>query len=168
MMSYRSSVHFIPVQWFLAELWPLDFELWPNILLSLLFFTMLGDIDLMFGIWVYNDELQIKFTFHSGPMIFGRFMALGLWNLAKYLVVSTLFHYDLRYWLDFWYESVYWWVTDQLWNSFVILNLLLRELKKGETFASLLNIDGGDIRVVPTHLVFILTYSEFCVYFPNL
>jgi len=27
---------------------------------------------------VYNDELQIKFTFHSGPMIFGRVMALGL------------------------------------------------------------------------------------------
>jgi hypothetical protein len=47
------------------------------------FFAMLGDIDLMFGIWVYNDELHIKFTFRSGPMIFGRVMALGLWNLAK-------------------------------------------------------------------------------------
>ncbi len=35
----------------------------------------------------------------------------------------------------------------------VILSLLLRELKKGETFASFLNIHGGDIRVVPTHLV---------------
>jgi hypothetical protein len=29
----------------------------------------------------------------------------------------------------------------------------IKELKKGETFASLLNIHGGDIRVVPTHLV---------------
>jgi hypothetical protein len=37
---------------------------------------MLGDIDLMFGIWVYNDKLQIMFTFRSGPMIFGRVMAL--------------------------------------------------------------------------------------------
>jgi hypothetical protein len=55
---------------------------------------------------IYNDELQIKFTFRSGPMIFGRVMALGLGNLAKYLVVTTLFHYDLKYWLDFWYESV--------------------------------------------------------------
>jgi hypothetical protein len=54
---------------------------------------MLGDIDLIFGIWVYNDELQIKFTFRSSPMIFDQVMALGLWNLAKYL-----FHYDLRYW----------------------------------------------------------------------
>ena len=70
------------------------------------FFAMLGDIDLIFGMWVYNDELQIKFTFRSGPMIFGRVMALGLRNLAKYLVVTTLFHYDLRYWLDFWYEGV--------------------------------------------------------------
>jgi hypothetical protein len=58
---------------------------------------MLWDIDLIFGMWVYNDELQIKFTFCSGPMTFGRVMALGLWNLAKYLVVTTLFHYDLRY-----------------------------------------------------------------------
>jgi len=30
------------------------------------------------------------------------------------------------------------------------------ELKKAETFASLLNIHGGDIRVVPTHLVIFL------------
>jgi hypothetical protein len=62
---------------------------------------MLGDIDLIFGIWVYNNELQIKFTFRSGPMIFGRVMALGFWNLAKYLVVTTFFRYAWRYWLDF-------------------------------------------------------------------
>jgi len=37
--------------------------------------------------------------------------------------------------------------------ALVILSLLLRELKKGETFASILNIHGEDIRVVPTHLV---------------
>jgi hypothetical protein len=61
------------------------------------FFAIFGDIELIFGIWVYNDELQIKFTFRSDPMIFGRVMALGLGNLPKYLVVTTLFHYDLRY-----------------------------------------------------------------------
>jgi hypothetical protein len=38
-----------------------------------------------------NDELQIKLTFRSGPMIFGRVMAFGLWNLAKYIVVTTFF-----------------------------------------------------------------------------
>jgi hypothetical protein len=59
---------------------------------------MLGDIDLIFGIWLYNDELQIKFTFRSGPVIFGRILALWLWNLAQYLVVTTLFHYDLISW----------------------------------------------------------------------
>ena len=31
MMSYRSSLHFVLVQWFLAELWPLDFEILSNI-----------------------------------------------------------------------------------------------------------------------------------------
>jgi hypothetical protein len=119
----------------------------------------ISDIDLIFGMWVYNDQLQIKLAFRSGPMIFGRAMALelwnlakylvvttffamlrdidltfcmrvynhklqtnveiqsgwiifckltavGLWNLAKYLVVPTFFYYDLRYWLDFWYVSV--------------------------------------------------------------
>jgi hypothetical protein len=27
--------------------------------------AMLGDIDLIFDLWVFNDELQIKFTFRS-------------------------------------------------------------------------------------------------------
>ena len=52
---------------------------------------MLGYIDLIYGIWVYNDELQINCTFCSGPMIFGRVMAFRFWNLAKYLVVITFF-----------------------------------------------------------------------------
>ena len=57
--------------------------------LSPLFFAMLWYIDLIFGMWVYNDKLQIKFTFRSGSMIFGRVMTLGLWNFAKYLVDTT-------------------------------------------------------------------------------
>jgi hypothetical protein len=68
---------------------------------------MIWDIDLIFGMRaVYNHNLQIDFEIRSGWMIFGRLTAVGLWNVAKYLVVNTLFHYDLRYWLDFWYESV--------------------------------------------------------------
>ena len=56
--------------------------------LSPLFFAMLWDIDMIFGIRVYNDELQIEFTFRSSSMIFGQVMVLGHWNLAKYLVVT--------------------------------------------------------------------------------
>jgi hypothetical protein len=52
------------------------------------------------GLRVYNDKLQINFEIHSGWMIFGQLTAVGLWNLAKYLVVTTFVHYDLRYWLD--------------------------------------------------------------------
>ena len=124
-----------------------------------LVFTKLGDIDLIFVIWAYDDELQIKFTFRSSPMIFGwvmvlelkfgqifschhffsqcleiltwflayecimmnyrsslhfvpvqwflveLIMALRLWNLAKYLVVTTFFRYAWRYWPDFWYMT---------------------------------------------------------------
>ena len=57
--------------------------------------------------WVYNDKLQIKFTFRSGPMIFGRVMALGLWNLAEYLVVTTFFSLCLEILTWFWvYECI--------------------------------------------------------------
>jgi len=55
---------------------------------------------------VHSDELQINFTFRSGPIIFGRDMASGLWNLAKYWVVTTFFRYAWRYWLDFWHMCV--------------------------------------------------------------
>ena len=74
--------------------------------LSALLFAMLWDINLIFDMWVYNDKLEIKFMCRSGPIIFCRVMALGLWNLANYLLVTILFHYDWRYWLDFWHENV--------------------------------------------------------------
>jgi hypothetical protein len=61
---------------------------------------------LIFGMTVYNHKLQISFEIRSGWMIFSQLAAVGLWNLAKYLVVTTLFHYDLRYWLDFWYVNL--------------------------------------------------------------
>ena len=80
--------------------------------MSPLFSAMLWDIDLIFGMWVYNHKLQINFEIRSGWMIFGQLTVVGLWNLAKYLVATTLFHYDLRYWLDFWYERVDSQVTD--------------------------------------------------------
>jgi hypothetical protein len=38
---------------------------------------------------VYNHKLQINFEIHFGWMIFGQLTAVGLWNLAKYLVVTT-------------------------------------------------------------------------------
>jgi len=44
---------------------------------SALFFVVLADIDLIFGIYLNYDKLQIKFEFRSGPMIFGWVMALG-------------------------------------------------------------------------------------------
>ena len=55
-----------------------------------LFFAMLWDIDLIFGMWVYNDKLQIKFTFRSGPMIFGRVMGLGL---SKFGQIFSCHHF---------------------------------------------------------------------------
>jgi hypothetical protein len=53
---------------------------WPKIL-----------IELIFGMIVYNNKLQINFKIHSSWRIFGQLIAVGLWNLAKYLVVTTFF-----------------------------------------------------------------------------
>jgi hypothetical protein len=72
------------------------------------FISLIWDIDLIFGLRVYSDKLQINFEIHSGWMISVQITAVGLWNLAKYLVVTILFHYALRYWLDFWYLELQW------------------------------------------------------------
>ena len=42
------------------------------------FFDVLWDIDLIFGMLLYLDELQFKFEFHSGRMIFGWAMSFEL------------------------------------------------------------------------------------------
>ena len=113
-MSYRSSLHFLPGQWFLAELWLLDFEIWPKIQLSPVCFALLGDIDLIFGIWVYSDELQIKFTFCSGSMIFGSWIL----NFCQIFSCHHFVHYACWYWLNFWHMSVWWWATHQIYILF--------------------------------------------------
>jgi hypothetical protein len=56
--------------------------------LSTLFFAMLRDIDLIFGMWVYNDKLQIKIRFCSGSMIFDRVISgRDRHKKAKYLLI---------------------------------------------------------------------------------
>jgi hypothetical protein len=82
-ISYRSTLKFVPVEWFFAKLQPLGFEIWLNIQLSPLFFAMLADIDLIFGMRVYNHKLQINFEIQSGWMIFCQLTAVELWNLPS-------------------------------------------------------------------------------------
>ena len=94
---------------------------------------MIWDIDLIFGMRVYNHKLQINFEIRSGWMIFGQLTAVGLWNFANYLVFTTMI-----------------WDIDLIFGMRVYNHKLQINL---ETFASLLNIHCGDIRVVPTHLV---------------
>jgi hypothetical protein len=117
MISYRSSLRFVPVQWYFGRVVTLGLWNLAKYLVVTTFCDMLGDIDLIFGTWVYNDELQIKF--HSGPMIFGRAMACGLWNLAKYLVVSPL------YFTMIWYiDLIFWYACIIIWNSFRLNDFL--------------------------------------------
>jgi hypothetical protein len=109
MLSYRSSLRFVPVQWFLQSygLWTLKFG--QIFSCHHFFFAMLGDIDLIFGIWVYNDELQIKFTFRSGPLILGRVMALGLWNSGQI--------FSCHHFISLWFEILTWFLV---WDYIII------------------------------------------------
>jgi hypothetical protein len=43
---------------------------------------MIWDIDLIFGMRVYNHKLQINFEIRSGWMIFSQLITIGLWNLV--------------------------------------------------------------------------------------
>ena len=58
-------------------------------------FFPLGDIDLICGIWVHSDQLQIKFTFRSGPMIFGilQIWHTHLWHQHISEMTSSFFFY---------------------------------------------------------------------------
>ena len=51
------------------------------------------------SLWWVTDQVWISFRLNG----FGLIKHLELLALAKYLVVTTLVHYALRYWLDFWY-----------------------------------------------------------------
>jgi hypothetical protein len=68
----------------------------PNVL-SPFDITMIWGIDLVFGLRVYNDKLQINFEIHSGWMIFGQLTAVGLnqVNISK--------HSEQMWWQLFYY-----------------------------------------------------------------
>ena len=54
-------------------------------------FYVLCDINLIFGMWLCLDELQFKFEFRSGRMIFGRDMALELVFVVQILSCPDFF-----------------------------------------------------------------------------
>jgi hypothetical protein len=97
--------------------------------LSPLFFAMLWDIDLIFGMWVYNEDLpdQVYVLFRSGPMIFGRVMCP--WTLKVGQIFSCHhFFFTLIWDVDLVFGM--WVHSEDLPIKFVILSLLLRELRK--------------------------------------
>jgi hypothetical protein len=81
-------------------------------------FDVLWYIDLIFGMWLYLDELQFKFEFWSGRMIFGWDMALELVFVVQILICPDFFWRPLIYWLDIWYVAISRWVTVYIWISF--------------------------------------------------
>jgi hypothetical protein len=70
--SHKLQINFEnrSVEWFLANsCWALKFG--QIFSCHHFFFTMIWDIDLIFGMWVYSDELPIKFEFRSDWIILG-------------------------------------------------------------------------------------------------
>ena len=63
-----------------------------NFKLSGLVLDVFWYIDLISGMWLYLDELQFKFEFRSGRMIFGWVMALELVFIVQILSVRTFFY----------------------------------------------------------------------------
>ena len=99
-MSYSVRSNFVPIEWLLADLWPLNLYFCSNVKLSGLFLDVLWYIDLIFGIWLYLDELLFKLEFCSGRMIFGWVMALELvffvqiWSCPDFSLTS----FDILTW----------------------------------------------------------------------
>ena len=146
-MSYSLSSNFVKIEWFFTGLWLLNLYFLFKFEVVRTFFDVLWYIDLIFGMWLYPGELQLKFEFRSGRMIFGSVMALelvffvqilscpdflfyvlwdidlifGMWLylddlhfkfklwplnlyvLFKLLVFLTCFWRLMRYWFDIWY-----------------------------------------------------------------
>ena len=74
--------------------------------LSPLYFAMLWDIDLIFGMWVHSDKFtdQVCVSFRSNDF----WPSYGPWTLKFGQIFSChhFFRYAWRYWLDFLHESV--------------------------------------------------------------
>ena len=84
----------------MAELWPLNLYFCSNFKLSKLFLDVLWYIDLIFGLWLFLDELQLKLEFCSGRMIFSWVLALELVFFVQILSYPNFSWRPLIYWLD--------------------------------------------------------------------
>jgi hypothetical protein len=64
------------------------------------FFYVLWYIDLICGMWLYLDDLQFKFEFRSGRMIFGWVMALEFVFFVQILSCPDFFltSFDILTW----------------------------------------------------------------------
>jgi hypothetical protein len=123
MISYRSGLRFVPVQWFFGRVVTLGlWNLAKYLDVSPLYFTMIWYIDLIFwyGCIVISYRSTLKFVpveWFFANWFFGRVVTLGFCNLATYLVVTTFFTmiWDIDLIFGMW---VYWWVIDQVLFSF--------------------------------------------------
>ena len=99
-MSYSLSSNFVPVEWLLLSYGHWTCIFCSNFKLSGLFFDVLWYIDLIFGMWLYLDELQFKLEFRYGRLTFGWVMAIEhvffvqIWSCSDFSLTS----FDILTW----------------------------------------------------------------------
>ena len=87
-------------------------QLWPLLAKYLVVTTFCHCLEIwtwFFGIWVYNDELQITFTFRSNSMIF--WQSYGPWTL-KFGQIFSCHHF-----ISLWFEILTWFLV---WECIII------------------------------------------------
>jgi hypothetical protein len=85
-----SSLNFVMVWWFLAELCPFHFENNINFQFPFIISLTVGHFQLKFDIWICHRNAQVNWKFGHGLMIFGRVMLLSLWKYYEIFSFRSL------------------------------------------------------------------------------
>jgi hypothetical protein len=99
MMSYRSSLHFVPVQWFLTELWPVDVK-FGQIFSCHHFFLLCMEILTWFLVWVYNQEVT--------DQLWNSFRLNYFWPTYSRWALKFGQIFSCHHFISLWFEILTW------------------------------------------------------------
>jgi len=122
-MSYRSSLNFVPIEWFWANLRTLDFLTLAKYLVVSTFFSLLFEILTWFLVqcmWVYSDELPIKIEFRSDWMILVLIYAPWTFNFGQI--------FSCRHFISLCFEILTW---------FLVFGITMMSYRSSLAFVSL-------------------------------
>ena len=110
-MSYSLSSNFVPVEWYLAELWPLNLYFCSNLKLSGLFLTSFDILTWYLVSGYIGMSYSVRSNFVPVEWLLAELWPSNLYILFKFEVVRTFLWRPLIYWLVIWYVAISRWVT---------------------------------------------------------